>query len=155
MGKYLATYGKPRFLGIVGFDPDTDGALSQDGLIIATSHRGEEVASVMGPLNETQENEYRGMKIVSEHGEGPARGGDPMVGDLAFIRILTAEDREQWVSRKESEEGILRDAQEGRGTSSRIETRRRRNDDRRQKIVPLLHFRDQDRFQESGKGFGA
>ena len=112
MGKYLATYGKPRFLGIVGFDPDTEGALSQDVLIIATSHRGEEVASVMGPLNETQENEYRGMKMVSEHGEGPARGGDPMVGDLAFIRILTAEDREQWVSRKESEEGILRDAQE-------------------------------------------
>ena len=111
MGKYLAIYGKPRFLGIVEFDTDTSGALPQDGLIIAASQRGEEVASVMGPLNETQENEYRGMKTVPEHGEGPARG-EPMVGDIEFVRALTAEDREQWASRKESEEGILKDAQD-------------------------------------------
>jgi cell fate regulator YaaT (PSP1 superfamily) len=96
----------------VEFDPDTAGALPHDGMIIATSHRGEEVASVMGPLNETQESEYRGMKTVAEHGEGPARGGEPMVSDLEFIRTLTAEDREQWASRKESEEDILKDAQE-------------------------------------------
>jgi cell fate regulator YaaT (PSP1 superfamily) len=108
----LATYGKPRFLGIVEFDPDTAGAFPHDGLIIAASHRGEEVASVMGPLNETQENEYRGMKMVSERGEGPARGGEPMVGDLEFVRAITAEDREQGASRKRSEEGILKDAQE-------------------------------------------
>jgi cell fate regulator YaaT (PSP1 superfamily) len=96
----------------VEFDPDIAGTLPQNGMIIATSHRGEEVASVMGFLNETQENEYRGMKAVSEHGEGPARGGEPVVGDLEFIRPLTAEDREQWASRKESEGSILRDAQE-------------------------------------------
>jgi cell fate regulator YaaT (PSP1 superfamily) len=96
----------------VEFDPDTEGARAQDGLIIATSHRGEEVASVMGPLNETQESEYRGMKTVSEHGEGPPRGGDPMVGDLEFVRALTAEDREQWASRKGSEGDILKEAQE-------------------------------------------
>jgi cell fate regulator YaaT (PSP1 superfamily) len=96
----------------VEFDPDTDVARPQGGMIIATSHRGEEVASVMGPLNETQENEYRGMKAVSEHGEGPARGGEPVVGDLEFVRQLTAEDKVQWTSRKESEAGILRDAQE-------------------------------------------
>jgi cell fate regulator YaaT (PSP1 superfamily) len=96
----------------VEFDPDTAVAPPQDGLIIATSQRGEEVASVMGPLNETQESEYRGMKTVSERGEGPARGGEPMVGDLEFVRVLTAEDKEQWTSRKESEEGILKDAQD-------------------------------------------
>jgi cell fate regulator YaaT (PSP1 superfamily) len=112
LGKYLATYGKPRFLGIVEFDPDTAGVLSSDGLIIATSHRGEEVASVMGPLNETQESEYRGMKTVSEHGEGPPRGGDPMVGDIEFVRVLTSEDREQWESRKGTEGDILSEAQE-------------------------------------------
>ena len=111
MGKYLAIYGKPRFLGIVEFDPETADAPPQDGIIIAASHRGEEVASVMGALNETQETEYRGMRTVSEHGEGSARGGEPVVGDLAFVRALTAEDRKQWASRKESEEGILKEAQ--------------------------------------------
>jgi cell fate regulator YaaT (PSP1 superfamily) len=95
----------------VEFDPDTAGELPGDGMIIATSHRGEEVASVMGLLNETQENEYRGMKTISEHGEGPAHAGESVVGDLEFVRLPTAEDRAQWASLKESEEGILKDAQ--------------------------------------------
>jgi cell fate regulator YaaT (PSP1 superfamily) len=96
----------------VEFDPETADAPPRDGLIIAVSRRGGEVASVMGPLNETRESEYRGMKTVPERGEGSARGGDPMVGDLEFVRVLTATDRAQWASRKESEEGILKEAQE-------------------------------------------
>ncbi|MCL2684341.1 MAG: hypothetical protein FWE55_03770 [Synergistaceae bacterium] len=112
MGKYLATYGKSRFLGIVELDDESSGALSLDGMIIAASHRGEEAAAVMGPLDEDQEREYRGMKTISEHGEGPARGGDPIVSDLEFMRIPSEEDRERWKSCKNMEDGILRDAQE-------------------------------------------
>ena len=82
MGKYLATYGKPRFLGIVELDEDIFEGLDSDGLAVAASHRGEEVIAVMGPLDEEQEREYRGMKTISEHGDGPARGGDPVVSDL-------------------------------------------------------------------------
>jgi cell fate regulator YaaT (PSP1 superfamily) len=112
LGKYLATYGKPRFLGIVEMDGDVFGSLSPDGMIIAASHRGEETAAVMGSLNEEQEREYRCMKTISEHGEGPARGGDPVVSDLELVRVPSDEDRECWRSRKETEDGILRDAQE-------------------------------------------
>ena len=112
MGKYLATYGKPRFLGIVELDDDIFESLSSDGLIIAVSHRGEEAAAVMGPLDVEQEQEYRCMKAVSEHGEGPARGGDPIVSSLEFLRIPSGEDRERWKSLKDTEDGILKDAQE-------------------------------------------
>jgi cell fate regulator YaaT (PSP1 superfamily) len=108
----LAIYGKPRFLGIVELHEDVFVSLPLDGMIIAVSHRGEEAASVMGPLNDDQEREYRGMRTISEHGEGPARGGDPIVSDLEFVRILEAEDRERYASRKDIEEGILKDAQE-------------------------------------------
>ena len=112
MSKYLATYGKPRFLGIVELDDDVFEALSADGMIIAVSHRGEETAVVMGLLDIDQEREYRDMKAISEHGEGPARGGDPVVSDLEFVRIPSEGDRERWKSLKDSEDGILRDAQD-------------------------------------------
>jgi len=112
LGKYLATYGKPRFLGIVELEDDIFDALPSDGMIIAVSHRGEEAAAVMGPLDVEQEQEYRCMKAISEHGEGPARGGDPIVSSLEFVRISSDEDRERWKSLKDTEDGILRDAQE-------------------------------------------
>ena len=112
MGKYLATYGKPRFLGIVELDGDILENLSADRMIIAVSHRGEEAAAVLGPLDVEQEREYREMKAISEHGEGPVRGGDPIVSDLEFLRIQTDGDREHWKSIKNTEDGILRDAQE-------------------------------------------
>jgi cell fate regulator YaaT (PSP1 superfamily) len=108
----LATYGKPRFLGIVELDEDIFEGLDSDGQAVAASHRGEEVIAVMGALDEEQEREYRRMKTVSEHGDGPARGGDPVVSELEFVRAMTVEDRARWASRKETESGILRDAQE-------------------------------------------
>jgi cell fate regulator YaaT (PSP1 superfamily) len=111
----LATYGKPRFLGIVELDDGVFAALPSCGMIIAASHRGEEAALVMGPLNEEQEREYRGMKTISERGEGPARGGEPVVSDLEFIRAPSDDDMERWRSRRASEDGILRDAQEMAG----------------------------------------
>jgi cell fate regulator YaaT (PSP1 superfamily) len=114
----LATYGKPRFLGIVEMDGEAFGSLASDGLIIAASHRGEEVSSVMGPLDDKQEREYRCMRTISEHGEGPARGGDPVVSDLEFVRVPSDDDRSRWKSRKESEDAILRDAQEMVGNHS-------------------------------------
>jgi cell fate regulator YaaT (PSP1 superfamily) len=112
LGKFLAIYGKPRYLGILEFDGSSGEPLSQDGMIIAASHRGEEAASVMGPLDEAQEREYRGMKMISEHGEGPSRSSDPVVSDLEFIRAMSGDDRERWASRKGAEDGILKEAQE-------------------------------------------
>jgi len=112
LGKYLATYGKPRFLGIVELEDDIYENLPSVGMIVAASHRGEEAAVVMGLLDGEQEREYRSMRTTSEHGEGPARGGDPVVSDLEFVRVMSGEDSEKWAAQKETESGILRDAQD-------------------------------------------
>jgi cell fate regulator YaaT (PSP1 superfamily) len=66
----------------------------------------------MGSLNETQEREYRSIKMISEHGEGPARGGDPMVSDLEFMRTPSDDDRQRRGARKIDEDGMLKDAQD-------------------------------------------
>ncbi|GHV54228.1 hypothetical protein FACS1894216_13830 [Synergistales bacterium] len=86
MGRYLATYGKPRFLGILDIDDETAGGI-KNGFVIVTSHRGEEFAEVVGALDERQEKDYRSMRSVSEHGEGPLHGGEPVVTDLTFSRL--------------------------------------------------------------------
>ncbi|MDR1136764.1 MAG: hypothetical protein LBK91_00450, partial [Synergistaceae bacterium] len=112
MGRYLAIYGKPRFLGIVELEDDAINSLMPDGMIIALSHRGEESAYAMGPLNEEQEREYRSIKMIPEHGDGPAHGGDPMVSDLEFVRTPSDEDRQRKISQKSDEDGMLKDAQE-------------------------------------------
>ncbi|MDR1966543.1 MAG: hypothetical protein LBQ36_07515 [Synergistaceae bacterium] len=112
MGKFLATYGKPRFLGIVELGGDISENAGFGGAIVAVSHRGEELASVMGPLNEEQERAYRGMKTISEHPDGQARGGDPVVSDLEFVRVASDVDLSRWASQKAAEDGILTDAQE-------------------------------------------
>jgi cell fate regulator YaaT (PSP1 superfamily) len=108
----LVTYGKPRFLGIVEIEDSVCDTLAPDGMIAALSHRGEETAFVVGQLDENQEREYRGMKTMSEYGDGPVRGGDPIVSDLEFVREMSGGDRERWASQKGTESGILRDAQE-------------------------------------------
>jgi cell fate regulator YaaT (PSP1 superfamily) len=112
LNKYLATYGKPRFLGIVELGEEIYEALPPEGLIVVSSHRGEEMAVIMGRLDEEQEREYRGMKTVTEHGEGPARGGEPVVNDLGFIRVPSDDDLARWRSSPASEKNILKDAQE-------------------------------------------
>jgi cell fate regulator YaaT (PSP1 superfamily) len=112
LSRYLAIYGKPRFLGIVELEREIAESLSPDGMIIALSHRGEEPAYTMGALDEDQEREYRSIKAISEHGEGPARGGDPMVSDLEFMRTPSDDDRRRRDVRKASEEGMLKEAQE-------------------------------------------
>jgi cell fate regulator YaaT (PSP1 superfamily) len=66
----------------------------------------------MGPLNEAQEREYRAIKTISEHGEGPARGGEPMVSDLEFMRMPSDGDRRLRDAQRTDEDGMLKDAQE-------------------------------------------
>lgn len=112
MKKYLTTYGKPRFLGIVSLEEEDYASIKQTRLIVVQSHRGEELAEVVGELDEEQEREYRMLKTVSEHGEGPVRGGDPVVTDLHLVRAPTREDIEHFESQCASCDGMLRIAQE-------------------------------------------
>jgi cell fate regulator YaaT (PSP1 superfamily) len=108
----LATYGKPRFLGIVSLSDEIFELVRKERLIVIVSHRGEEFAEIVGPVDEAQEKEYRMLRAISEHGEGPIRGGDPVVTDLEFSRIPTEDDMADHESQMRSEEDILRSAQE-------------------------------------------
>lgn len=65
MGKYLATYGKPRFLGIVKLGDECRDFAKKDAIIVVNSHRGEELAEIVGLLNEEQESEYRSLRTIS------------------------------------------------------------------------------------------
>jgi cell fate regulator YaaT (PSP1 superfamily) len=91
----LVTYGKPRFLGIVSLNDEDYDSIKKERLIVAVSHRGEELAEVVGAITAEQEIEYRSLKTVSEHGEGPVRGGDPVVTDIEFVRAPTERDLEE------------------------------------------------------------
>lgn len=92
MSNYLATYGKPRYLGIIPLTDEEHELVAPGRLVVAQSHRGEELAEIVGAINEEQEAEYRSLRTIVEHGEGPVRGGDPVVTDMSFVRVATDED---------------------------------------------------------------
>ena len=112
MKKYLATYGKPRFLGIAVMDEAEFEAVEKLKLMVVTSTRGEELAEVVGELNQEQEAEYRSLRTISEHGEGPVRGGEPVVTDLTFIRAAADADLLGREALELSEDKILKEAKE-------------------------------------------
>ena len=112
MNNYLVTYGKPRFLGIVSLADDDYDSIKKERLMVAASHRGEELAELVGPITPEQEREYRSLKTISEHGEGPVRGGDPVVTDLDFVRAPTTHDLEEQEEQVASSFETLRTAQE-------------------------------------------
>ena len=66
MRKYLAVYGKPRYLGLVEYDGD----IKKCEKLVVESTRGEELALVVGEVSPEQEAEYRLLKHSSEHGDG-------------------------------------------------------------------------------------
>ena len=51
MNKYLAIYGKPRYLGLVEYDGD----IKKGAALIVESVRGEELAVAVGEINAEQE----------------------------------------------------------------------------------------------------
>ncbi|MDR1019515.1 MAG: hypothetical protein LBL73_02055 [Synergistaceae bacterium] len=112
MENYLATYGKPRFLGIIKLGDEDGEFTKRDGLIVVSSHRGEELAELVGPINSEQESEYRSLRTISEHGEGQVRGGDPVVTDLDFVRKPSDGDLARHESHSDREGENLRIAQE-------------------------------------------
>ena len=112
MGKYLATYGKPRFLGIVKLGDECRDFAKKDAIIVVNSHRGEELAEIVSLLSEEQESEYRSLRTISEHGEGQMRGGDPVVTDLDFVSQPSESDMDSHASRAEMEGENLRVAKE-------------------------------------------
>lgn len=108
MNKYLAVYGKPRYLGIVTFD----GSIEKGRTLIVESVRGEELAVVLGEVNEEQETAYRQMRSTTEHSDGMVKNSEPVVTDLAFIGFASEEDLATADEYHTEEKGILTSAKE-------------------------------------------
>ena len=112
MKKYLATYGKPRFLGIIPMTEAEFASVEKLKIMVVSSSRGEELAEVVGALDDAQEADYRSLRTISEHGEGPVRGGEPVVSDLAFVRAAADSDIASREALDLSEGKILKDAKD-------------------------------------------
>lgn len=106
MRKYLAVYGKPRYLGLVSYDGD----IKKGEKLVVESARGEESALVVGELSPQQEAEYRQMKHSSEHGDGVIKNSEPVVSDLKFLDFATEEDCDKESEYREEEKSILANA---------------------------------------------
>lgn len=110
MSKYLAVFGKPRFLGILPLPDDLH--LEKFSTVIVESQRGTETAMLIAPLTGPQEITYRKIRTASEHSEGQVRGGELAVTDLEYIGIGTNETQETQQQLRVEEEGILRTSRE-------------------------------------------
>lgn len=103
MSKYLAVFGKPRYLGIVEYD----GEIKKGDRIIVESHRGEELAVVAGELTQEQETEYRQMRNASEHGDNMSKNGEPVVTDLRYAGSASDDDVQTQEDYRNEEKDIL------------------------------------------------
>lgn len=103
MRKYLAVYGKPRYLGLVEYDGD----IKKCEKLVVESSRGEELALVVGEVTPEQEAEYRLLKHSSEHGDGVMKNSEPVVTDLTFVDFASEEDYEREAEYREEEKSIL------------------------------------------------
>lgn len=103
MRKYLAVYGKPRYLGLVEYDGD----IKKCDKLVVESSRGEELALVVGEVTPEQEAAYRQLKHSSEHGDGVIKNSEPVVTDLAFIDFASEEDCDLESEYREEEKSIL------------------------------------------------
>ena len=110
MGKYLAIFGKPRYLGILEYSGEEEPA--KGSWVVAESHRGEELALIAGPITPEQEHEYRLLRSASEHGDGGSKAMEPLVTDLTFISHAGEEDLATAEVYREEERGILKNAKE-------------------------------------------
>lgn len=108
MSKYLAIFGKPRYLGILEYNED----IERGSRIVVESHRGEELAILAGEINEEQEERYRAMRSTLEHNDSPNKTSEPVVTDLNFLRYATEENIEESLAYRIEEKDILRKAKE-------------------------------------------
>lgn len=108
MKKYLAVYGKPRYLGLVEYD----GEIDRGAALIVESVRGEELATSVGEINDEQEAQYRLLRNAAEHGDGMVKNSEPVVTDLKFLSFAEKEDTETAKEYRDEETAILQQAKQ-------------------------------------------
>lgn len=111
MSKYLAIFGKPRYLGIVPYEDSETEKLVKGDTVIVESYRGEELAIVAGELTAEQEKQYRHLKNASESGDG-IKTSEPVVTDLVFLKFASERDLEAEPEIRAEEKEIFEQAKE-------------------------------------------
>ena len=108
MNRFLVIFGKPRYLGLL--ETPEEQPLSRGEALVVESARGVEEAFVAGIISPEQERIYRDSR--SGESDGPARGGEPLLQDVTYLRPLAPEDEAEKNLQRAEEEGILRQARE-------------------------------------------
>ncbi|MEG1501992.1 MAG: regulatory iron-sulfur-containing complex subunit RicT [Synergistaceae bacterium] len=108
MNKYLAIFGKPRYLGIIEYEEN----ISKGEAVIVESHRGEEIAIIAGAIDEEQEKTYRLLRNTLEHGDLNTKNTEPVVTDLKFISHTTEEELDESEGYRQEENEILKKSKE-------------------------------------------
>lgn len=108
MSKYLAIFGKPRYLGILEYNSDRP--MDKGTSVVVESHRGEELAVAAGIITPEQEREYRLLRNAAEHGDSASKTAEPLVTDLTFLSFASDEDLDTAELYREEEKEILKSA---------------------------------------------
>ena len=108
MNKYLVSYGKPRYLAIMPYKDELNRGIK----VIASTVRGDEIAVLIGKINEKQEAEYRLMRNASEHGDGMSKGTEPAVTDAQFVDFASDLDINEASAYRLEEHDIFNQAKE-------------------------------------------
>ena len=108
MNKYLVTYGKPRYLGIL-----TNAETFKNGTqIVVESVRGEDIAIIVGQLTEEREAEYRAIRNTVERPDNAVKITEPAVTDVKFIKIADEKEFKEQAAFRADENNMLRKAKE-------------------------------------------
>lgn len=108
MNKYLAVYGKPRYLGFI----EHKDKIEKGTTVVAESYRGEELAVIVGLITDQQEVKYRLLRNASEHGDSSNKNTEPVVTDLKFLTFTTADEIKASNEYKREENNILKIAKD-------------------------------------------
>lgn len=108
MHKYLAIFGKPRYLGILEYNK----TIEKGSRVVVESNRGEEIAVIAGLINEEQEKRYRSLRSTMEQGNSNSKNTEQVVTDLKFQRFTTDKDLDETHIYRSEEKAILRKAKE-------------------------------------------
>ena len=102
MTKYLATFGKPRYIGAF----DTDFLLKKAEQAVVSSARGMELSLIIG---ESDSEKVEGCKkrVLGAPTDPQAKGGEPPFQEIEFIRAANEEDLNTRRGQEEEEEKIL------------------------------------------------
>ncbi len=110
MKKFLAIYGKPRYLGFVELPEELE--LEKGELIRVDTNRGDELALLVGEISEDQVADYAKLRTYSEHGDGRPKNSEPLVAHLTYKSVPGEREMELVEEFRAEETEILHAAQD-------------------------------------------